>query len=172
MNSAITNEVLEQCVHRLELNTPRIKQCLDLITEEQLWQKPNTILSSIGNLMLHLNGNITQYIISSIGGEYDNRNRDNEFSADGGYTKDELHQLLQKTVELAVTVIKNCNEEQLLKKRTIQGFHYTGIANIIHVVEHYSYHTGQIAYWTKILTGKDLGFYADNNFLNQKNDNG
>ena len=171
MSNAITSEFLEQCIIRLELNTPRIKQCLDIITEEQLWQRPNETLSSIGNLILHLRGNITQYIISSIGNKTDNRNRDAEFSANDGYNNDELYQLLNNTVEQAVTVIRNCDEEQLLKKRSVQGYNYTGIANIVHVVEHYSYHTGQIAYWTKILTGKDLGFYA-NHDLNLKNENG
>lgn len=172
MNSAITSELIEQCVYRLKLNTPRIEKCLQLLTEEQVWQKPNETLSSIGNLILHLNGNISQYIISSIGGERDNRERDAEFSTNGGYTKIELYNLLHHTVEKAAEVIQACNEDQLLEKRTVQGFYYTGMANIIHVVEHYSYHTGQIAYWTKVLTGLDLGFYAGNDFLNQKNNNG
>lgn len=171
MSNLIAKELIWQAVHRLELNTPRIAKCLELITEEQLWQRPNEMLSSIGNLILHLNGNITQYIISSIGGVEDKRNRDAEFSVDGGYTKSELHNLLDNTVQKAISVIQDCDEEELLKKRSVQGFYYTGIANIIHVVEHYSYHTGQIAYWTKILTGKDLGFYTGQN-LNEKNVNG
>lgn len=167
----VARELIEQSVHRLQLNTPRIDKCLGLITNQQLWQRPNEMLSSIGNQVLHLNGNITQYIISSIGGVEDSRKRDDEFSADGGYTKNELYNLLDGTVERAIEIIQCCDEEELLRKRSVQGYYYTGIANIIHVVEHYSYHTGQIAYWTKILTGEDLGFYAGQN-LNQKNEHG
>ena len=61
------------------------------------------------------------------------------------------------------------SEEELMRKRMVQGFEYSGIGIIIHVTEHFSYHTGQIAFWTKQLKNKDLGFYADRD-LEIKND--
>jgi uncharacterized damage-inducible protein DinB len=68
-----------------------------------------------------------------------------------------------------VQVIKEASTEELLRVRSVQGYDYSGIGIIIHVTEHYSYHTGQIAFWTKLLQNKDLGFYANIN-LNAKNE--
>ncbi len=164
----VTQEFIQQSTHRIELNTPRIAKCLAELSEDEVWHRPNESSNSIGNLILHLCGNITQYIISSIGGETDNRVRDEEFAATGGFTIAELLNKLETTVLKAVTVIKNCDEESLLKVRNVQGFTYSGIGIIIHVTEHYSYHTGQIALLTKMMKNKDLGFYAGMN-LNIKN---
>lgn len=166
--NTIAAEFISQSIHRIELNTPRIAKCLDELTDNEIWYRPNESSNSIGNLILHLCGNITQYIISSIGGEADNRERDKEFSATGGIRKEELLIKLEDTVNKAIAVIHNCSEEDLLKVRSVQGFTYTGIGNIIHVTEHYSYHTGQIALLTKLIKNKDLGFYAGQN-LNIKN---
>ena len=165
----LTNELIEQAVFRLNENTPRIKKCLDQLTEEEVWKRPNESSNSVGNLILHLCGNITQYTISSLGGKPDNRERDKEFDAKGGYSKAELYEKLSSTVHKAVETIKKMDEQSLLKVLSVQGFSYSGVANIIHVVEHYSYHTGQIAYWTKLLKDKDLGFYAGVD-LNIKNE--
>lgn len=166
--STIATEFICQSIHRIELNMPRIEKCLIELSEEEVWHRPNESSNSIGNLMLHLCGNITQYIISSIGDEADNRERDQEFNATGGFTKTELLHKLETTVTKAIEIIKNCDDESLLKIRNVQGFTYSGIGNIVHVTEHYSYHTGQIALLTKMMKNKDLGFYAGMN-LNTKN---
>jgi len=160
MTHSVSREFIEQSIHYIELNTPRIEKCLKSLTEEEVWHQPNESTNSIGTLILHLCGNITQYIISSIGGKADNRERDKEFATKGGFTKAELFQKLQDTIDTAVSVIKDCSENELLKVRTVQGFSLSGIGIIVHVTEHYSYHTGQIALITKLITNKDLGFYA------------
>lgn len=167
--SKVANELIEHAVFRLEENTPRIKKCLDELTEEEVWKRPNASSNCVGNLVLHLCGNIRQYTISSLGEKVDNRERDREFDTKGGFSKAELFEKLSSTVDEAVEVIQNLEEEKLLKERSVQGFEYSGVGNIIHVVEHYSYHTGQIAFWTKLLKDKDLGFYAgvDLNVKNQ-----
>jgi len=153
-------EFRNQSVIRLNENTPRIEKCLALLTEAQVWQQPNTSTNSIANLILHLCGNITQYVISSLGQQPDIRQRSLEFSTTEGYDKAALLRKLQSTVAQASQVIEACSEEELLRLRNVQGFELTGIGIIIHVVEHYSYHTGQIALWTKLLRDQDLGFYA------------
>jgi uncharacterized damage-inducible protein DinB len=152
----------------MEMNTPRIAKCLAELTEEELWQRPNAASNSVGNLMLHLCGNITQYVLSSLAGQPDRRERDAEFAAEGGLNKAELLQKLQETVDQATQVIRQANREEMLRERTVQGFQMSGIAIAVHVCEHYSYHTGQIAFWVKLLKSKDLGFYAGIN-LNAKN---
>nr|WP_298789606.1 DinB family protein [uncultured Allomuricauda sp.] len=159
MDNQIQEEFVLNANYRMDESLRMIKICLDKLSEEVIWQKPNEATNSIGNLILHLCGNITQYGIASLQGIEDNRNRDEEFSVLSGYTKNELFQKLVSTVEDAKKAISEVTIEELLKKRSVQGFEFSGIGNIVHVVEHFSYHTGQIALWTKILNNQDLGFY-------------
>jgi uncharacterized damage-inducible protein DinB len=166
---SISEEFKEQSIQDMLENGPRIKKCMNELSEEEIWKRPNESSNSVGNLILHLCGNMTQYIISSLGGKKDLRERDSEFAARTGYSKEELLTKLESTVDQCVNVIKGLSEEQLLQERSVQGFEYSGIGNIIHVVEHYSYHTGQIAFWTKLLRDQDLGFYTGFD-LNKKNE--
>ncbi|MGH2563977.1 MAG: DinB family protein, partial [Ginsengibacter sp.] len=121
---------------------------------------PNEHSNSIGNIILHLCGNIRQYAISSLGKVEDVRKRAKEFSAKEGFNKKELLTKLKNTVDEAINVIENLDEPALIKSYSVQGFDLSGIGIIVHVTEHYSYHTGQIAFWIKLLKNKDLGFYA------------
>lgn len=164
------NEIIAQAIYRLGENTTRVEKCLNALKEKEIWLKPNKSTNSVGNLILHLCGNITQYIISSLGDEEDLRTRDTEFSTSGGYNKSELFDKLSSTVKQAVDIINNLSEDELLRVRSVQAYELSGIGILIHVVEHYSYHTGQIAFWTKLLKDKDLGFYAGID-LNAKNKN-
>ena len=118
--------------------------------------------------MLHLSGNISQYIISSLGETEDIRNRDAEFNATGGLTKAAVLKKLEDTVNTAKRVIFDTTPEQFVKVRQVQGFTLSGVGIVLHAVEHYSYHTGQIAFWVKQLKNRDLGFYDDMD-LNVKN---
>ncbi len=99
----------------------------------------------------------------------DIRDRDAEFTALNGLTKGELLSKLASTVSKAKEVIQECSTDNLIKLRKVQGFDLTGIGIIMHVVEHYSYHTGQIAFWVKQLKNRPLGFYEGID-LNNKND--
>jgi|SRR4030095_8816940 len=164
----IAKEFLKESIFRINENLPRIKKCLDELTDYKLWQRPNNSSNSIGNLVLHLCGNITQYIISGIGKKEDNRKRASEFEAKGGFTREELKEKITSNINSAVLILKNLNEEDLTEVKTVQGYRYSGIAIIIHVTEHLSYHTGQITYWTKCLTNKEIGYYSGMD-LNKKN---
>ena len=156
----LREEIIKNALYRLDENTRMIKASLAEISEEQFWLKPNDSSNSIANLLLHLCGNISQYVISSLGGKEDMRNRDSEFSMLKGGNKMKLFARLEKTVATAKRVIFDANQEQLVQIRHVQGFSFSGIGIIIHAVEHFSYHTGQIAFWTKFLKNKDLGFYS------------
>jgi len=162
-------EFVENALFRLDESTRMISIAFGKIDEEQIWVKPNESSNSIGNLILHLCGNITQYAISSLGEKEDTRERDIEFETISGYSKEQLLTVLEETVEMAKSAIKNTTIEQWLKKREVQGFHFSGIGVVLHVVEHYSYHTGQIAFWVKQLNNQPLGFY-DGMDLNIKNE--
>lgn len=165
----LVEELVKNALYRFDENTRMIEISMSNISEEELWQRPNASLNSVGNLMLHLCGNIRQYIISSLGDNEDVRQRDTEFSASGGHTKTEILKKLKDTVDMAKRVIFDAPPEQLVRLRSVQGFSFSGVGVIIHAVEHYSYHTGQIAFWVKQLKQKDLGFY-DKVDLNVKNE--
>jgi uncharacterized damage-inducible protein DinB len=169
MQNAVAAEFISQTIFRMRENTPRIEKCLQLLNEEDIWKKPNEAGNSIGNLILHLCGNITQYVLSSLGNKEDNRIRDEEFSMKGGYTKEQLFKKLTATIEDAVRIMQILDDGELMRIRSVQGFQLSAIGSILHVAEHYSYHTGQIALITKLFINKDLGFYAGYD-LNKKNE--
>ena len=165
----MVSEFLANSIYRLDEGTRMIKISLESVSESDIWKKPNDSSNSIGNQIIHICGNMIQYIIASLEEQDDYRNRDEEFSMTGGFTKIKLIQKLEDTVNKAKLVLNGCSKRQLIKKREVQGFNLSGIGIVIHAVEHYSYHTGQIAFWTKLLTNKDLGFY-DGRDLNIKNE--
>lgn len=167
--SQLIEELVKNALYRMDESTRMIKKSLSNVSEEEIWQKPNQSLNSIGNLILHLCGNMTQYVISSLGETEDIRNRDKEFLDKGGYSKAQLLDKLMDTVDTAKRVIFDSTPLQLVKIRSVQGFSFSGVGVIMHAVEHYSYHTGQIAFWVKLLRNEDLGFYDGLN-LNTKNE--
>ena len=138
---------------------PRILKCIGQLTDEQIWWRPNESSNSIGNLVLHLCGNVSQWIGSGLGGFPDDRARQSEFDRREGINKGELSQVLQSTMTRILPVIQNLPSEELLRKRAVQTFEESGLSILVHVTEHFSYHTGQIAYITKMLTDSPLGFY-------------
>ena len=153
------NSVRSASVLRMNENCKRIGICLSKLNEEEVWRRPNPASNTIGNLIIHLSGNISQYILSALGGEEDRRQRSREFSDASGTDSGILLEGHGRIVGRAVEIIGEISEEDALKLRIVQGFSMDGISIIMHVVEHYSYHTGQIAYATKLMKSADLGFY-------------
>ena len=147
----------------LEQSWPRLRTCVESLTDEQIWWRPNPSSNSIGNLMLHLNGNVTQWIINSFTRTNDHRDRPAEFSRTEGISRDELVQTLSATMKRVSDVLDQITEADLLAPFDIQGYHTTGLEAIYHVVEHFALHYGQIAYITKMLSDRDLGFYRELN---------
>lgn len=138
----------------------RIEICIDRLTPDQVWARGNENANAVGNLALHLMGNVRQWILHGVGGEPDVRLRDSEFAARGGIDPGELKRRLRSTVEEAAALLRALPPQRLTERRTIQNYDLTVLEAILHVVEHFSGHTGQIIFATKFLTGEDLGFYA------------
>jgi hypothetical protein len=138
---------------------PKIERCLEQLSDEQIWWRPNEESNSIGNLVLHLVGNITQYIISGVGGERDIRQRDSEFAERSVISRDELAARLRSTIDWVDEVLEGVDEAKLRQTSTIQGKERTVMSAIYRAVEHFSMHTGQIIYITKLVTEKNLKFY-------------
>lgn len=140
---------------------PRMKTCVESLTTEQLWWRPNEASNSIGNLLLHLNGNVRQWLVVSFNRDEDKRNRPAEFAAKEGGTAAELLDRLGDTLDEAAHVLDRLTAAELLANYEVQGYHTNGLYVVYHVVEHFGMHYGQIVYIAKSLTGKDLGFYKE-----------
>ncbi len=138
---------------------PKIQQCLMQLSDDDIWWRAHETNNSIGNLILHLSGNIRQWIFHKIGGNDFLRNRDKEFSEREHISKAELLSTLERAVKDVDGVLRALPLEKLKELYNIQVYHVTGLEAILHVVEHFSYHTGQIVYITKLRTGNDLKFY-------------
>ena len=147
----------------LEEHWPRLRQTAASLSEEQLWWRPNESSNSVGNLLLHLNGNIGQWLVASFEHRNDHRNRPQEFSARGAASGEELLASLGATVEEAGQVLARLTTADLEATNHIQGYTATGLYAVFHAVEHFAMHYGQIAYIAKNLTARDLGFYKELN---------
>ena len=159
MNKIILKEFKENAIFRLEESLRMILIAFSKITEEMLWKQPTEGGMALGNQILHSCGNMTQYISASLGEQRDERKRDLEFSTNTG-PREELLTLLTSTVQKAQDTIQNATLLQYETVREVQGFQLSGIGVVLHAVEHFSYHTGQIAFWVKQLIQDDLEFYA------------
>lgn len=137
----------------------RVEDCVGRLNEEEVWARGTDSENAVGNLVLHLSGNVRQWIVSAVGGQTDTRQRDAEFAARCGLAGASLANLLRDTIEEAAQVIEDCAPERLADRLTVQSYDVTVLEAIYHVVEHFSGHTGQIIYATKLLTGEDLGFH-------------
>jgi len=137
---------------------PRIREAVALLNEEEIWWRPNEASNSIGNLLLHLSGNVRQWIVWGVGGVPIERNRQAEFTERVRVPADELMTRLTLAVEEALGVLSEVSEESLLETRMVRGREVSGLYAIYHVVEHFSMHTGQILLIAKHLLDRDLGF--------------
>jgi len=143
----------------LKQMTERIEDCLTRLTPEQVWARSGKSDNSIANLVLHLCGNVTQWIGSGVGGRPDHRHRDEEFAARGGLKPAELAEKLHAVVMDAISIIREQTAERLAEIIRPQGYTVSVLEAIYHVVEHFSQHAGQIMFATKLMLDQDLGYY-------------
>lgn len=151
---------LDRSAHLLENEfLPRVEGAVAPLTPADLWWRPNPASNSAGNLLLHLAGNLRQWVVSGVGGAPDERTRDAEFSATDGPGTDLLLERLGANVTEAGEVLRRFPADGVLERRRIQERDTTVMDAVYHAVEHFSMHTGQIVYIAKLRLGKDLGFY-------------
>jgi hypothetical protein len=136
----------------------RIKHCLGQLSDEQVWWRSHPSLNSIGNLILHLCGNVRQWIVAGLGGGADVRDRPAEFSERGSIPRDELLRRLEAVVDEARTVLARQTARQLLESRRIQGFDVTGLKAIFDSVPHFRGHTQEIIGMTRLQLGDAYKF--------------
>ena len=152
-------QFLDYSARKLRQLSGRIEDCLGRLTEEQIWARGADSENAVGNLVLHLSGNVRQWIVAGVGRRPDIRQRDAEFSARSGLAGPGLAALLGGIVDEAAAVIEAAAPEHLCENLVVQSYHVTVLEAIYHVVDHFSGHTGQIISATKLLTGEDLGYH-------------
>lgn len=143
----------------LEEYWPRLRACVESLTDEQVWSRPNAVSNSIGNLILHLNGNVRQWLIASFQRLEDTRDRPAEFKERTLIPASVLIEQLDRTMQQASEVFARLTETDLLTPFEIQGYKVSGLQAVYQVIEHFGMHYGQIVYITKLLRAEDLGFY-------------
>ena len=140
---------------------PKIRAAMIPLSAEDIWWRPNDASNSIGNLLLHLAGNIRQWIVAGVGGKPDTRDRADEFAARATMTIVGALGLLERAMADAAATLAAFPPERLAERVHIQGRDVTVFDAVYHVVEHCAMHTGQILWITKARSGRDLGFYED-----------
>jgi len=145
--------------HLVEDYLPKIERCVERLTDEQVWRRAGEHSNSVGNLLLHLEGNLRQWVVCGAGGREDLRERDREFAERRAVPRGELLAGLRAAVAEAGDVLERLDPAALLETRRVQGLDVTLLSAVFHAVEHFSMHTGQIILLTKLHTGGDLAFY-------------
>jgi uncharacterized damage-inducible protein DinB len=160
MTDAIARLFLSEIRRRLlDESVPRLRRCLDLLDDEQIWWRPNAASNAVGNLVLHACGNANQWIVHALGGARDHRRRQAEFDERGPLPRAQLLERLATTAADVAAVLDRIDSAALVGLHPVQGYEETGVGILVHVAEHFSYHVGQVGTLTKLLTAKDLGYY-------------
>lgn len=149
-----------------EESQARLERCLNELSEADIWWRPNENSNSVGNLVLHLCGNARQWILAGLGGAADQRSRQAEFDERGPISRAELIQKVHDLMNEIDEVLDGLGTEDLERPIVVQGFDETGLSILIHVVEHFSYHVGQMAYIVKAKLDKQTNFYGGINLEN------
>ncbi len=155
----VESAFLGYSVRKLAQLSERIEDCLCRLTLEQIWRRSGDSDNAVGNLVLHLCGNVSQWIGHGVAGRPDARDRDAEFAARGGVDAAALQAVLRDAVNEANRIVSALSHERLAESIEVQGYQVTVLEAVFHVVEHFSGHTGQIQFAAKLMTGDDLGYY-------------
>lgn len=137
----------------------QIERCASLLNTEQIWRRPNERSNSVGNLLLHLRGNVDQWIVCGLEGREPRRDRPAEFAHREHLSAQPLVANLRSTVDAAAARIQAISDDEFSAPLTIQGYGTTVLVAVFHAVEHFAFHAGQIIFWTKALLDVDLSLY-------------
>lgn len=139
----------------------KIRKAVNALPSELLWWRPNEQANSVGNLLMHLEGNVRQWIIGGVGGASDIRNRAGEFAARESDSAEELLRRLDRTLDEADAVLSGLRPEQLSERRRVQTRDVSVLEAIYQVVQHFALHLGQIIVVAKAQVPGAVKFYED-----------
>jgi hypothetical protein len=156
--SSLARAYLAESRRRLASCHERIAHCLGQLDDAQVWWRAQPGLNSIGNLVLHLCGNLRQWLVFGVGGAADVRNRPAEFAEQGPIARDELLRLLTEVVRAAGEALARVEGGRLLEARRIQGFEETVLSAIFDSLAHLAGHTQEIVFMTRLQLGDAYRF--------------
>jgi hypothetical protein len=159
MNETTGTAYLAWCRLRLMSHYwPRVQRCVNELSHEQVWWREHESNNSVGNLVLHLVGNLNQFVLATFGGVPDTRDKEREFLERDPVPKEELLRRLEEALRASDKILAEFNPRRFLEKTTLQGRERSFLEVLAVVLEHFALHTGQIIYITKLKTGRDLKF--------------
>jgi DinB family protein len=129
----------------------QIRACLEELTDDQLWWRPNDTSNSVGNLVLHLSGSTRHYLCRAIGGLDYQRNRPAEFAERGPIPRDQLVRILDETIAQANAALDSFDTANFSAPTDDTKDYATYFDQILGVTVHIAAHMGQIEYITKLL---------------------
>ncbi len=135
---------------------PKIERCLERLTDEDVWWRPDENSNSIGNLLLHLDGSTRMWVVSGVGGAPDLRDRQREFDERSTIPRAELLARIRETLREVDGVLARLDAAALTERRQVRDRSVTVLEAVFHAVEHFSMHAGQIILLTRLRTGEDL----------------
>ena len=162
--------ILEYAAEKLAVNLAQVTRCARSLSTEQLWFRTNPNTNSVGNLLLHLTGNVRQWIIGGVGEQTIHRDRPAEFAQRNPSPVEQILPPLEETVRTAIDILTHFDPSRLGESRTIQGYETSVAVAVLHVVEHFSFHTGQIVHITKEILDVDLSLYDRQGHKIDRND--
>lgn len=139
----------------------KLRHCIEALPRQAVWSRPNQTSNSIGNLLVHLTGNVSEWILGGVGGQKISRYRAAEFAQTDGADARTLLENLETVLREADSVMASLSESDLERSLVIQDRETTVLAAIYHVVEHFAMHTGQIILLTKMYAPGQIHFYED-----------
>jgi hypothetical protein len=158
MATDLSSLIGEELANELGSALDRIRHCVEQLSDEQVWWRSRDDMNSVGNTLLHLTGNIRQWIVGGLGGEPDHRDRPAEFSARATVTRYDLVTRLEDTIARATGVLRGLPAEDWQRVRRIQGFNTTGLGAAVDSVAHFRGHTQEIVYMTRTILGPAYRF--------------
>jgi uncharacterized damage-inducible protein DinB len=158
MSSDLRSALNHALCDELDAALGRVMHCLDQLSDAQVWHRPPHGLNAVGNLLLHLAGNIQQVIADNLLGTPDTRVRQAEFDAREPLSKDELLGKLAAAVQRARTAILSASDERLAEVKRVNNNDWTGIQAAVRSIAHFRGHTQEIIHMTRALLGDSYEF--------------
>ena len=147
--SSVTVEALRARITRVL--PQQIRTCVEELSDEQLWWRPNEQSNSVGNLVLHVSGSMRHYLSRGVGGLQYNRDRPAEFAERGPIPRAQLLAVFDETIDQAAQVFGALDGARLLDPTDEPDYVPTIFDTIINIAIHLATHTGQIVFITKML---------------------
>ena len=141
--------IVKEISNRMRALLERAEQAIGQLEDAQLWYRNHSTDNSIGNLVLHLVGNLRQWILGGIEDLPDTRDRPLEFSIKQGVSKTELLEMLHSTVEQSCRAIDSLPTSRITEAKHIQNTETTIAYALVMAVSHLGLHVGQIQFITK-----------------------